>query len=74
MMTDCVIREEHLPNVHEVLGESRFEEKPEAMPVCSFRLETDLEETARAICEANGSSLSAFLRSCCRQLVSDYRT
>jgi hypothetical protein len=62
-----------LKNVHEVLGESRFEPEPETKQNCTFRVEPSLETEARQICEQNGSDLSKYLRGCVRQLVADYR-
>lgn len=64
---------ESLKNVHEVLGESRFEPEPETKENCTFRIEPTIEAAAREICERNGSDLSRYLRGCVRQLVAEYR-
>lgn len=63
-----------LRNVHEVLGESRFDNtEHETKETCTFRLEPSIEAAAREICERNDSDLSRFLRGCVKQLVTDYR-
>lgn len=60
-----------LKNLHEVLGESRYED--EVKEPCSFRLEPHRKEIAEGICQANGTTLSKFLRGCVSQLIVEYR-
>jgi predicted DNA-binding protein len=40
--------------------------------VQSFQLEQLLKEQLDVICRSNGTTASAFLRECCRRLVSEY--
>lgn len=70
-MNGTEIHSRPLKNLHEVVGDSRFED--EAKEPCSFRLEPHRKEIADEICEKNGTTLSKFLRGCVSQLITEYR-
>jgi hypothetical protein len=42
--------------------------------VQSFQIERRLKDILDEICRSNGTTASAFLRECCRRLVSEYET
>lgn len=67
-----------LKNVHELLHEAALDGRPskeeaEGWEPTSFREHPEWRTEADAICRQNGTTLSAFIRKCCRQLVKDYR-
>jgi len=64
-----------LLNIHEVLSIGRTDPTDEQYPMgrFSYRVETKEMIHAQAICEANGSNLSEFLRSCIKTLTMEYR-
>lgn len=62
-----------LTSVHEALTNAVHATKAEksGKPI-SFRLEPEVKGRVIALCEAQGTTLSEFLRQCCLGLVSDY--
>jgi len=61
-----------LSTVHDALNESLFDADREAMIQGSYRIDKEIKEAAEKICEANGTSLSRFVRNCVLALVRDY--
>jgi hypothetical protein len=64
-----------LSTVHDAIRESSLEvRKPEeVLAVASYKIDKKTQEAAAQICETNGTSLSSFLRWCCKLLVNDYK-
>jgi hypothetical protein len=65
-----------LKNLHEVMIESAGVPEPDAdesrSSSCAFRFEKDQKALLMALCERHNTTLSAFLRGCCQQLIKDY--
>lgn len=66
-----------LSTVHDALSDASQErivrDGSVQMAVGSFKCEERTQANAMDICAMNGTSLSAFLRNCCRRLVADYQ-
>ncbi len=64
-----------LSNVHDALSKAVIESKKPPKLDKTFTFRTDLEQMiiAEGICDANGTTVSMFLRKCIDCLVEDYR-
>lgn len=69
--------EDRLSTVHDAMSDAAASPEPAEndpnMVVQTFRIPQGLKDDVRRICEANGTTLSSWLRECCERLRSDYR-
>jgi hypothetical protein len=67
------MREQPLTSVHDALREAKLAERDRIVFVnANFKCHPAKKAAAEAICEAEGTTLSAFLRACMDGLVTDY--
>lgn len=65
---------DQLHNVHDAMEEAALEvSKSPKMVVGSFKIEPEFKELTAKICKSNGTTMSRFLRQCCRKLIEDYQ-
>ena len=69
------MQEDKLSTVHDAVNQASIDLTPEnpAMVVATFKIHQDDKDSAQDICVRNGTTLSSYLRQCCKKLISDYK-
>lgn len=64
-----------LSNLHEIMQDAALETEKDskAMVPVTLKIYEDEKDIAKNICEMNGTTISAFLRNCLKQLIKEYR-